>query len=114
MMRGYTYDRLRTITRSHAVLIEDAAQRLVEENHASIAAAAKLQEGQEFRKSKQARKEILQYQKNLKADADASRMKGKVAKGTGKNAWERRLESATQVAQWRNPDGDKETWTKWQ
>ena len=37
-----------------------------------------------------------------------------MAKGTGTSAWKRRLEGATQVAQWRNPEGEKELWTKWQ
>jgi len=114
MMRGYTYDRLRTITRTQAVLIEDAAQRLVEEIHASIAAAAKLQEGQEYAKSREAKKKMLQYQKAIKDDADRKRMQGKIQKGTGAGAWERRKEGAVQVAQWRNPEGEKELWTKWQ
>lgn len=114
MMRGYTYDRLRTIKRSQAILIEDAAQRLVEEIHASIATAAKLQEGQEYAKGKAAKKKVLQYQEAIKADADKARMQGKVQKGTGQGAWERRKEGATQVAQWRNPEGEKELWTKWQ
>jgi hypothetical protein len=34
--------------------------RLVEENHATIVAAAKLQEGMEYRQGKEARKQMLQ------------------------------------------------------
>ena len=114
LMRGYEYERVRPIKRSQAVLFEEAADRLVQKKLNNTAVADKLMEGEQRAAEKKARKDLDTYQHAMLEEAKAARKVGKQAQGTGAETWEQRLKGSVQVDHWVNPEGEKETWTKWQ
>ena len=114
LMRGYEYERVRPIKRSEAVLFEEAAERLVQKKLDNTAVVDKLMEGERRKAEKKARKDLDTYQHAMMEEAEAARNKGKMEQGTGMDEWEQRLKGSVQVDHWVNPEGLKETWTKWQ